>query len=397
MPPSIRRIPDTNALHVSCGLKPVPIYRLGGDGHRADLWSTKTTAPDCCVPMQTLCNHYITDPSLERGLSGTKLKTVLNKYQQHYRDCMMRMRGNSCYRGSLGMDTGVDATYDHGHTYKPKTLTIRSVPSAKCEAKFFLEIFECNGCNCTSKKDNTDLLRVVATHRLQNNTEAARHDSCALWFGNVDLAVRAVVAKLRTQLSAAKLRSCSENEMRTTEDFYKEIVTEESEAVEQEQKRRMQQHQQAADSKKRADELTKKKRERDEKELEDKGLKAVYLGCWNDCKNGMGAHQRDMPTSKGVASLDKCRTLCKGYKYLGRQFTHACSCGNKYGSQGSAPKKPGCQLNAPAIPPGIGGCINAVYEVNLPKENAPKEKAEKQKAGADQWYLSKEKQVKNTA
>merc|ERR1711983_356134 len=62
-------------------------------------------------------------------------------------------------------------------------------------------------------------------------------------------------------------------------------------------------------------------------------LSEMYIGCFNDNKNG----ERDLPEYIGVVtSTDQCLKKCKqaGYKYLGRQWYNECWCGNEYGSQG---------------------------------------------------------------
>lgn len=89
-----------------------------------------------------------------------------------------------------------------------------------------------------------------------------------------------------------------------------------------------------------------------------------YIGCYTDCGSRMLAakyikNMRDL-------SLGKCKSICKGYKYLGLQYAQECWCGNKMNTV-SFHRVPDNECNMPCSGEKKrmcgGGCRNSVYFV----------------------------------
>lgn len=76
-----------------------------------------------------------------------------------------------------------------------------------------------------------------------------------------------------------------------------------------------------------------------------------YLGCFKDSGN------RALPVYKGSGqSVSQCAVSCRGYKYLGRQWTGQCFCANS-GYDRYGVERGGCNCNGR----NVGGWRNCVY------------------------------------
>ena len=103
------------------------------------------------------------------------------------------------------------------------------------------------------------------------------------------------------------------------------------------------------------------KQEQATKENQSKLSVGITIGCYSDSPD------RDLPAYMGDTSNDNCATLCRqrGYKYMGRQWTQQCFCGNsfgKHGGSGSCGDVGGnCNIKWAGF---YGGWTNCVYMVN---------------------------------
>ena len=85
--------------------------------------------------------------------------------------------------------------------------------------------------------------------------------------------------------------------------------------------------------------------------------KVAFLGCYRDSSD------RDLPVYQGNPKTNtECKNLCKsdGYKYMGRQFSNECWCGNSYGKYGTLSScGDGCQQESGFY----GGHANCVWSI----------------------------------
>lgn len=91
-----------------------------------------------------------------------------------------------------------------------------------------------------------------------------------------------------------------------------------------------------------------------------KGSMYKFMGCFKDNTNGV----RDLPKDKVTKKTpEKCAKACQkgGFRYMGRQWTNRCFCGNSYGSQGELTGDANtCQCDNIQ---NQGGNANCVYEL----------------------------------
>ncbi|XP_071133530.1 uncharacterized protein [Mytilus edulis] len=89
-----------------------------------------------------------------------------------------------------------------------------------------------------------------------------------------------------------------------------------------------------------------------------------YIGCYTDC----GSRMLNAKYIKNIGnlSLAKCKSICKGYKYLGLQFAQECWCGNKMDTV-RFHRAPDTECKMPCNGEKNrmcgGGCRNSVYYV----------------------------------
>ncbi|XP_063431291.1 uncharacterized protein LOC134713954 [Mytilus trossulus] len=89
-----------------------------------------------------------------------------------------------------------------------------------------------------------------------------------------------------------------------------------------------------------------------------------YIGCYKDCGGRMLNAKSNMHVND--LSLAKCKSICKGYKYLGLQYTRQCFCGNKMDTV-KFPRVPDSECKMPCSKEKSrmcgGGCRNSIYYV----------------------------------
>jgi hypothetical protein len=91
------------------------------------------------------------------------------------------------------------------------------------------------------------------------------------------------------------------------------------------------------------------------------------MGCFKDNTKkkgkgkGKGKRVRDLPKDKKTKkTYEKCAKACQkgGYRYMGRQWTNCCFCGNSYGSQGELTGDANtCQCDNIQNPRGSANCV----------------------------------------
>jgi len=93
-----------------------------------------------------------------------------------------------------------------------------------------------------------------------------------------------------------------------------------------------------------------------------------YIGCFSD-RNWKWPGKRDLPKYfGGRMSSERCLQKCMkaGYKYMGRQWSNECWCGNSYGSKGKTSGCKGC-LSHYSRYHNYGGDKNCVFNVDMNK------------------------------
>jgi len=128
-----------------------------------------------------------------------------------------------------------------------------------------------------------------------------------------------------------------------------------------------------AEAKKKAAAAKKEKKAKDDKKKAEAKKRAAdkkkgFVGCFKD------KGDRDLPVRKGSGSLNQCKSKCKGYKFMGHQWTGECWCGNKHGKHG---KTSGCKCETK----NIGGWKQCIYKLLVPaKKKAAKKRTTKKKS-----------------